>query len=520
MQYACIRYLQLPFTHVYTTPLRVIVIMSRKHTCITCKLMPVAERHTRCDDCAKHFRNPAHFFENTTIDFFRRDERLQLFAYYDETVPCSEERTRPDWVWVMPDRAVICECDENEHRYNSAECKTKRLQDMVDWAGGNDKRLAVVRFNPTPRNQTVGQVLERLRTELYRWFDAPIVDFNAPDGVNISYLGYSRKRQRQLESAAAAAQGAEVSRYGKLHAMRALLAKDPTNEHLRDLVAELQGALAANSSTQRHKTSVGENAVFLPMNSLRASDLMSCDLSAGDAAFFMDNYVYIEDTGVMFDVWRKIDVPLGRFRRSHAMRVCSHTLADGTCVDVPAALVWSYKVPESNVFSGTIRDSLGPRAVAHPNPALKPLFNQSYRQSDAIDNINKERGKNHHQCKSADDKNIEILALVRKNLHDKETVNQWKRPGQVVTVGKAELLAGIYFHFEKDLKELYPDRVLQMLKATGEVIYTRKTLNNEKHNGYFGWKTSTPIPLDDLFEKYATEEQKRARRSTEEAIAM
>ena len=78
----------------------------------------------------------------------------------------------------------------------------------------NDKRLAVVCFNPQPRNQTV---LEQLRCELYGWFNAPLADFDAPDGVNIFYLGYSQKRRRELEAAAAAAQGERVKRHNRVH---------------------------------------------------------------------------------------------------------------------------------------------------------------------------------------------------------------------------------------------------------------------------------------------------------------
>ena len=74
-----------------------------------------------------------------------------------------------------------------------------------------------MRFNPQPRNQTVQQVLERLRCELYGWFNAPLADFDAPDGVNIFYLGYSQKRGRELEAAAAAAQGERVKRHNRVH---------------------------------------------------------------------------------------------------------------------------------------------------------------------------------------------------------------------------------------------------------------------------------------------------------------
>ncbi len=122
--------------------------------------------------------------------------------------------------------------------------------------------------------------------------------------------------------------------------------------------------------------------------------------------------------------------------------------------------------------------------------------------------------------KEADDEIRDILTLVRKNLHNKAKVSHWKRLGKEIKVGEAQLLAGIYFHAEKSVQELYPARVIASLKINGEIIYTRKKFNGINTTGYFGWKTSTPIPLDDLFEKYATEEQKRARQSAEEAIAM
>ena len=168
--------------------------------CVTCQYVRVASHSDRCAECAKHFRT-SNFVENSIKDFLLRDDKLKHFTYSDETLPCSENKERPDITYVLDDRIVVLEIDENEHRYNNAECETRREQRMVDVASENGKILIVVRCNPNPKGKdaTFKTVFENLRKKLLEAFKTEDYKF-CEDGVYRMYLGYTGQRKRGLDA--------------------------------------------------------------------------------------------------------------------------------------------------------------------------------------------------------------------------------------------------------------------------------------------------------------------------------
>ena len=82
-------------------------------------------------------------------------EDLREFSYTDTVLPCvyknsKLENRRSDFTYALQDRVVFLEVDENEHRYNVAECERKREQQLQEGVPA-DMFVVLVRFNPTPR---------------------------------------------------------------------------------------------------------------------------------------------------------------------------------------------------------------------------------------------------------------------------------------------------------------------------------------------------------------------------------
>lgn len=77
---------------------------------------------------------------------FLNENSLGSYSYYDETLPCSPNRRRPDFVWVLEDRIVILEVDEDAHRFYNRECEVSRVTELMEQTRGLP--LVLIRFNP------------------------------------------------------------------------------------------------------------------------------------------------------------------------------------------------------------------------------------------------------------------------------------------------------------------------------------------------------------------------------------
>lgn len=77
---------------------------------------------------------------------FLNENSLGSYSYSDETLPCSPNRRRPDFVWVLKDRIVILEVDEDAHRFYNRECEVSRVTELMEQ--GQGLPLVLIRFNP------------------------------------------------------------------------------------------------------------------------------------------------------------------------------------------------------------------------------------------------------------------------------------------------------------------------------------------------------------------------------------
>ncbi len=105
---------------------------------------------------------------------------LRLYTYHDTTMPCSPNRRRPDFVWVLHDRIIIVEVDEHAHRHYNRECEIARVTELMEQCGALP--LFLIRFNP---KETLFPELHKV---LLNCFTCPV-----PGLLDVHFLGYKQE---------------------------------------------------------------------------------------------------------------------------------------------------------------------------------------------------------------------------------------------------------------------------------------------------------------------------------------
>lgn len=146
--------------------------------CALCAQFSVPRRGFLCWTC-RQGTSRLEQFEACVENFLLQHQTLRNFTYRDESLPCAPNRRRPDFTYVLPDRVVVLEVDEQEHRYYNKTCECVRVLELHEQAQG--KALFVVRFNPLQR------LLPELAEALQECFAAPLPD----NLLAVRFLGYS-----------------------------------------------------------------------------------------------------------------------------------------------------------------------------------------------------------------------------------------------------------------------------------------------------------------------------------------
>ena len=113
-------------------------------------------------------------------DYLDEDPNLQHYTYYDETLPCAPNRRRPDFTYILADRIVILEVDEDAHRYYNKECEVRRITELMEQTEG--KPLVLLRFNPLKR------LLGDMKSTLLRMFDQALSGL-----LQVEFIGYKEE---------------------------------------------------------------------------------------------------------------------------------------------------------------------------------------------------------------------------------------------------------------------------------------------------------------------------------------
>ena len=94
--------------------------------CNTCTLISVRKMGQNCYECRK---GTAKFkqWELEVRETLLQEADLCHFSYEDAILPCSPNKFRGDFWWLLPTHSVVLEVDENYHRYYESSCELKRI---------------------------------------------------------------------------------------------------------------------------------------------------------------------------------------------------------------------------------------------------------------------------------------------------------------------------------------------------------------------------------------------------------
>jgi hypothetical protein len=137
-------------------PKKFCLLCGGSHVCITCRLTTTRLKNTECSVC-RRFRcgdAPLKQKEGAMKKFL--DTAIQRgvlppYTLHDRAIalgldPSVYGNSRPDWVWILPDRWIVLECDEQQHKGKTYSCERRRELQICNVAGSMP--VFFLRFNP------------------------------------------------------------------------------------------------------------------------------------------------------------------------------------------------------------------------------------------------------------------------------------------------------------------------------------------------------------------------------------
>lgn len=113
--------------------------------CALCSQFSVPQHGFLCWTC-RTGTDRAKQYEKMVEDCLSQHPVLHMWSYRDKTIPCSNHKRRPDFVWCLEDRVVVLEVDEHCHRYYNRPCEVTRVMEIHESCQGLP--LVLLRFNP------------------------------------------------------------------------------------------------------------------------------------------------------------------------------------------------------------------------------------------------------------------------------------------------------------------------------------------------------------------------------------
>ena len=166
--------------------------------CSVCEFMETTPGQALCSVCTAH-RSKKRRQEFNTMEFLMEQEDLRNFSQMNTKIACSPSAERPDFMWVLPDRVVLLEVDEHQHKYStSATCEREREYRIADSLRREQKHIVLVRFNPDQKNVSPWKMYDTLGKAVRDAFVTDDCRF-AEDGILRRYIGYDRGRVRSIE---------------------------------------------------------------------------------------------------------------------------------------------------------------------------------------------------------------------------------------------------------------------------------------------------------------------------------
>ncbi len=148
--------------------------------CASCSQFSVARQGFLCWTCRKGTERVKQY-EHLVEAYLKSYEDTANYSYRDEALPCAPTRRRGDFVYLLKDRLVIVEVDEQAHRFYTTDCECTRVLELHEQ--GQGRALFLIRFNP------LKHLLPSLRQWLLEAFVEPLPDTL----LRVDFLGYARE---------------------------------------------------------------------------------------------------------------------------------------------------------------------------------------------------------------------------------------------------------------------------------------------------------------------------------------
>ena len=166
--------------------------------CSVCEFMDVSPGQSVCSVCTS-YKSKKKQQEFNTMEYLLEQEDLKHFSQMNTKISCAPNADRPDFLWVLEDRVIILECDENQHKYaSSATCEREREYRIADALRDAGKFVVLIRFNPDQKNVSPWKMYDVLGKTIRECFHSEDC-IHAEDGITRKYLGYDRTRIRSIE---------------------------------------------------------------------------------------------------------------------------------------------------------------------------------------------------------------------------------------------------------------------------------------------------------------------------------
>jgi|TARA_B000000475_G_C15991969_1_gene445420 hypothetical protein len=158
--------------------------------------------HNICKSCYKVITGKESRIEHIWSDYIDKYFGTDYLSSSDKSMKSNGgcQLYRPDKLYISDNTVLLCECDENQHKYNNGDytCDEKRISDIYDELGINGKRLIVIRWNPDNYNPQENTKKKNKKERLKKMVEImkQVIQTPSEDIIHIYYLFYDNDNKR------------------------------------------------------------------------------------------------------------------------------------------------------------------------------------------------------------------------------------------------------------------------------------------------------------------------------------
>lgn len=172
------------------------VSVKLRYKCVICLTKPVRDKTQTCFECRQELPRTKEAECAVAAALERANLGVLTLALRDRAVPCRPQDMsafRPDFVWLLEDRVIVLEVDENAHRNYEPVCEVGRLHQLHEAFA--PLPLFVLRYNPHAEGAAEsGHAIVVSKVQML--FVRALPD----TGLHVEYEGYSHDQIADLDA--------------------------------------------------------------------------------------------------------------------------------------------------------------------------------------------------------------------------------------------------------------------------------------------------------------------------------